>query len=63
MGDWKLLHFYEDKRDELYRLSADASEQNNLAAKEPAKARELRARLDAELHSVNARLPSVPKTQ
>ena len=59
MGDWKLLHFYEDKRDELYRLSADASEQNNLAAKEPAKARELRAQLDAELHSVKARLPSV----
>ena len=60
MGDWKLLHFYEDKRDELYRLTADPSEQNNLAAQEPAKARELRARLDAELHSVNARLPSVP---
>jgi uncharacterized sulfatase len=58
MGDWKLVHFYEDNRDELYRLTTDASEQNNLAAQEPAKARELRAQLDAELRSVKARLPS-----
>jgi uncharacterized sulfatase len=59
MGDWKLLHFYEDKRDELYRLTTDPSEQNNLAAKEPRKARELRARLDVELRAAKARLPSL----
>jgi uncharacterized sulfatase len=63
IGDWKLIHFYEDKRDELYRLSADPSEKNNLAAKEPAKARELRARLEEELRAVKARLPSMASSQ
>ncbi len=58
VGEWKLVHFYEDGRDELYRLSADPSEQNNLAAREPAKSRELRARLDIELRAARARLPS-----
>ncbi len=58
VGEWKLVHFYEDGRDELYRLPADPSEQKDLAASEPAKTRELRARLDAELRAANARLPS-----
>jgi arylsulfatase A len=59
LGDWKLIHFYENNRDELYRLSTDPSEQNDLAAKEPAKARELRTRLGEELRAANARLPSM----
>ncbi len=59
VGEWKLVHFYEGDRDELYHLPADPSEQTNLATKEPAKARELRARLDAELRAVKARLPSL----
>jgi uncharacterized sulfatase len=58
LGDWKLVHFYEGDRDELYALSADRSERNDLAAKQPAKARELRARLEQELHAMKARLPS-----
>jgi arylsulfatase A len=57
LGDWKLIHFFEQNRDELYRLSTDPSEQVDLAAKEPAKARELRIRLDEELRSARARLP------
>lgn len=57
LGDWKLVHFYEDGRDELYHLAADPSEARNLAAQETAKARELRARLDAELRAMQARLP------
>lgn len=59
VGDWKLVHFYEGDRDELYRLPTDPSEQKNLAAEEPAKARELRVRLEAELHAVHARLPTL----
>ncbi len=58
VGEWKLVHFYEDGRDELYRLTDDPAEQNNLAPKEPAKSRELRARLDAELRAAKARLPA-----
>jgi arylsulfatase A len=57
IGDWKLIHFYEGNRDELYRLTTDPSEKTDLAAKEPAKARELRQRLDAYLNETNARLP------
>jgi uncharacterized sulfatase len=56
-GDYKLVHFYENDRDELYRLSADVSEQNDLAAREPEKTRELRRELDEYLRKVRARLP------
>jgi uncharacterized sulfatase len=61
-GEWKLVHFYEDNRDELYRPTADASEQNDLAAREPQKTRELRALLDAQLREVGARLPVAAAT-
>ncbi len=57
-GEWVLLHFYEDDRDELYHLPSDASEQRDLAAREPARARELRRRLDDHLRAVGARLPT-----
>lgn len=40
-GDWKAIHFYETGRWELYHLASDLGEKNNLAAKEPAKLREL----------------------
>lgn len=58
LGDWVLIHFYESARDELYRLSSDRSQQRDLSASEPRKARELRQRLDDYLAQVNARLPS-----
>ena len=58
VGRWKLLHFYEDDRDELYDLAADPSEQHNLAAADPARTRTLRARLDSELRAQGARLPT-----
>lgn len=56
-GDWKLLEYFEDNRVELYNLRQDPSEQTDLAAAEPARARELRARLEAWRQSVGARLP------
>lgn len=34
-GDYKLLHFFNDNRIELYNLKKDISEENNLAEKEP----------------------------
>ena len=57
-GDWRLVHFYEDGRDELYNLSADVGEKNELSAKEPEVAKALRTRLDAWLKSVDAQLPT-----
>jgi len=56
-GDWKLIHYYEDGRDELYDLAADPGELRDLAAERPAAAADLRDRLDAWLAKVDARPP------
>lgn len=61
VGDWKLIHFYETDRDELYHLASDESEFRDLAAAQPEKRRELRARLDRWLADVNAQTP-VPRS-
>ena len=57
-GDFRLVHFYEDGRDELYDLANDVSESKDLAANEPVRAKALRTRLDAWLKSVDAQLPT-----
>ena len=56
-GNHKLLHFYQENRDELYDLSTDVSEKTNLAKSDPAKTAALRKTLDDWLHSMNARFP------
>lgn len=56
-GPWRLVHFYEDDRDELYDLAADAGETTDLAAREPARAKALRENLDAWLTEVGAQMP------
>ncbi len=40
-GDWKLHYYYEDGGTELYKLSTDPGERNNLAADNPGKKEEL----------------------
>ncbi len=57
-GDFRLVHFYEDGRDELYDLANDVSETKDLATAQPALAKTLRTRLDAWLKSVDAQLPT-----
>lgn len=52
------MRFYEDDRDELYHLANDLSEQRDLAAREPARARDLRRQLDSYLREAGARLPT-----
>jgi arylsulfatase A-like enzyme len=56
-GDWKLIHYYEDGRDELYNLADDIGEQNDIASKHPEKVSALRKRLDAWLVETGARIP------
>ncbi|HPD46808.1 MAG TPA: sulfatase [Anaerohalosphaeraceae bacterium] len=57
-GVWKLVEFYEDMRVELYNLAEDISEKNNLAARLPEKANELRQMLHAWRKQVSARMPT-----
>jgi arylsulfatase A-like enzyme len=56
-GDWKLIHYYEDGRDELYNIRKDIGEQTDLAASQPEMAKTLRTRLDAWLKETGARIP------
>ena len=56
-GNWKLIHYYEDGRDELYNLSSDIGEQNDAAAKNPEVAKMLRKKLDSWLKETGARTP------
>lgn len=56
-GAWRLVHFYEDGRVELYNLEEDPGEERDLAAARPDKARELRAQLDAWRTAVSAQAP------
>ena len=56
-GDLRLVHFYEDGRDELYDLANDIGESKDLATAQPERTKALRSRLDAWLKSVDAQLP------
>ena len=55
--EWKLIHYHEDGRNELYNLTDDIGEQTNIAAKHPEKVAVLRQRLDVWLAETGARIP------
>ena len=56
-GDWKLIHYLESGRDELYHLGKDLGEQNDLADKHPQKAKEMRTQLDKWLKANQSHFP------
>ncbi len=58
VGDWKLIEWYEDGRRELFNIREDLSEHHDRAAENPAKVRELAARLDAWRHTVGVKMPT-----
>ncbi len=57
-GNDKLIHYYEDGRNELYNLRDDPSEQHDLASEQPALANQLYEQLQSWLSSVPAKYPS-----
>ncbi|GAB3020183.1 sulfatase [Niabella terrae] len=59
MGDYKLLYFYADQRTELYNIAEDPSEENNIAAAQPGKVRELKAAIDQWKKRVKAEEPDI----
>jgi arylsulfatase A-like enzyme len=56
-GPWKLIHWMEVDRAELFDLSKDIGEQTDLAEKEPQRVAELRAELAAWQKQVGAKFP------
>lgn len=56
-GPWKLIEFFEDRRVELYNLSEDIGEKNDLAARMPGKAKALQAQLHAWQKETGALFP------
>ena len=63
VGSWKLLHFFEDNRDELYDLSADLTEHHSRHQAAEAIAQDLRGTLDEMLQATKARLPKEKKRE
>jgi arylsulfatase A-like enzyme len=56
-GEYKLIKNYDDDSLELYDLTSDLSEKNNLATQSPALAKRLADKLDAWLRESGARFP------
>ena len=56
-GDWKLIHYYDSGNYELFDLSKDLSETNNLADSHPQVRAKLAAELGSYLTSVKAQMP------
>lgn len=56
-GPWKLIHYYEDGRDELYNLQDDPGEQTDVAAAHPDRTHEMASRLAAWLKEAGALYP------
>ncbi|MCK5820596.1 MAG: sulfatase [Bacteroidales bacterium] len=57
-GDWKLIEYFENGDLELYNLTEDVGEKNNLAESNPEKLDELKKMLDEWRQSVGAPVPS-----
>lgn len=53
-GDYKLIHWHDEDRDELFNLTADPSETTDLSVAEPEVAAQLRTQLDGWLAAVDA---------
>jgi arylsulfatase A-like enzyme len=56
-GEWKLIHYYEDGREELYNLETDLEEGWNLAGDNPELVNQLSEELFAFLKEAGARYP------
>ncbi|WP_179021784.1 sulfatase [Winogradskyella forsetii] len=56
-GDYKIIHFYEDDRYELYNLKTDQSESKDLANDEPEKLKSIKEKMEAELKRLGAKFP------
>ncbi len=56
-GEWKLIHYYEDDREELYNLKTDLAEKINVAVDNQLMVKELSAKMFKYLAEVGAKFP------
>lgn len=56
-GNWKLIHYYEDGRDELYDIASDIGEKNNVISQHKDIASNLKKDLQKWLKETNAAIP------
>ena len=59
-GPYKVIHFFEDDRWEVYDLTSDVSETDDLSAARPELTEQLRSSLQAWWTDVDAFLPTEP---
>ena len=57
VGDWKLIHWIEDDSVELFNLASDLGEKTDLAAQQPERVKDLRARLEAWRKEADVNMP------
>ncbi len=57
LGQWKLIHYYEDGRRELYNIKTDPEESNDVVTEYPEIAKQLHEQLFAFLQEAGARFP------
>jgi uncharacterized sulfatase len=56
-GNYKLIYFYEEDRIELYDISEDVAEQNDLSTERPWDAKAMKDTLFEKLNEADARFP------
>lgn len=61
-GDWKLIYYHDSQSYEMFDLSKDLSETNNLADRHPETRKRLAEKLTNYLQSVDAQMPVVKET-
>lgn len=58
-GDWKLIHYFEDGKNELYHLGRDMGETNNVFDQFPREGMVLKNELENWLNSTGAKIPEI----
>jgi arylsulfatase A-like enzyme len=62
LGKWKLIHYYEDSRNELYDLELDINEQSDLSLKLKDRTMIMHTMLKTYLKEVGAKYPAIDST-
>ena len=58
-GNWKLIHYFEDGKNELYELGSDMGETNNVFDQFPQEGMALKNELENWLSSTGAKIPEI----